>query len=121
MINPDNLTKRYYKIGEVAKMFDMSTSLIRYWETEFPQLKPLKTKTGIRKYQKEDILVIDKIYELVKVQGYKLEGARNEMKKKPRANSAVSKKSSQNLKKAQEQLLELRTSLIDLKNTLKQV
>ncbi|MGA0232496.1 MAG: MerR family DNA-binding transcriptional regulator, partial [Saprospiraceae bacterium] len=47
-MNPQNITKRYYKIGEVAEMFDVATSLIRYWESEFKQLKPLKSKSGIR-------------------------------------------------------------------------
>ena len=120
MINPENITKRYYKIGEVAKMFDMSTSLIRYWESEFQQLKPLKTKTGIRKYQKEDILIIDRIYELVKVQGYKLEGARKELKKKPKSPKITPNSNHKNLESLKKQLLELKKSVQELKKSIKE-
>ena len=82
MVDPNNLTKRYYKIGEVAKIFNVATSLIRYWENEFPQLKPLKNSSGVRRYLKEDVLLIGHIYELVKIKGYKLGGAKKALKDK---------------------------------------
>lgn len=79
-INPDNLTKLYYSIGEVADMFDVNTSLIRFWEKEFPKIQPKKNKKGNRLFTPKDIIIIDKIYFLVKVKGYTLDGAKNEMK-----------------------------------------
>lgn len=107
MINPQNITKRYYKIGEVAEMFDVATSLIRYWESEFTQLKPLKSKSGIRRYKKEDILLIDRIYELVRNQGYTLEGAKKALK-----NPGEPRKANN------ERLFRIREELIDIKNGL---
>ncbi|MBT8191389.1 MAG: MerR family transcriptional regulator [Saprospiraceae bacterium] len=80
-INPEELTKRYYTIGEVAGMFDESTSLLRYWETIFRELKPRKDKGGIRRYTSKDISLINDIYQLVKKKGYTLEGAKEGLKK----------------------------------------
>ena len=70
------LTKLYYTIGEVADLFEVSPSLLRYWQTEFPRLKPKTNKKGDRKYTKKEILYIEKIYDLVKLKGYTLDGAR---------------------------------------------
>jgi DNA-binding transcriptional MerR regulator len=74
------LTKLYYTIGEVAEMFSVSTSLIRYWETEFPSLKPKKDRRGDRKFTKKDIEQLEEIYTLVKERGFTLEGAKKEIK-----------------------------------------
>ncbi len=74
------LTKLYYSIGEVAEMFGVSTSLIRYWEKEFHQLRPQKNKNGDRQYKKKDIFLLEKIYTLVKERGFTLEGARKELR-----------------------------------------
>jgi DNA-binding transcriptional MerR regulator len=74
------LTKLYYSIGEVAEMFDVSTSLIRYWETEFKNLKPQKNRNGDRKFTVKDIKELEKIYTLVKEKGYTLIGAQRELR-----------------------------------------
>jgi DNA-binding transcriptional MerR regulator len=71
-----HITKHYYTIGEVAQLFNVSTSLLRYWEREFSQLKPKKTKQGIRKYSQTDISELRLIYDLVKQQGYTIRGAK---------------------------------------------
>ncbi|SIS32537.1 transcriptional regulator [Chryseobacterium shigense] len=68
--------KLYYSIGEVAKAFDVNTSLIRYWEQEFPIIKPKKNKKGNRYFTPEDIKNLQMIYHLVKEKGYTLDGAR---------------------------------------------
>ncbi|MBO4232827.1 MerR family transcriptional regulator [Riemerella anatipestifer] len=68
--------KLYYSIGEVAKAFDVNTSLIRYWEKEFPVIKPKKNKKGNRYFTPEDIDNLKMIYHLVKEKGYTLDGAR---------------------------------------------
>ena len=70
---PDKL---YYSIGEVSKAFDVNTSLIRYWEQEFPILRPKKNKKGNRYFTPEDIKNLKIIYHLVKEKGYTLDGAR---------------------------------------------
>lgn len=79
-ISENQLTKLYYTIGEVAKMFDVNTSLIRFWEKEFPGISPKKNKKGNRVFTPKDVMLIDEIYFLVKEQGYTLEGAKNALK-----------------------------------------
>jgi DNA-binding transcriptional MerR regulator len=74
------LTKLYYSIGEVADMFDVNSSLIRFWEKEFTLIKPKKNKKGNRLFTPKDILNFNKIYILVKEQGYTLEGAKLALK-----------------------------------------
>ncbi len=72
--------KRYYGIGEVARAFDVNTSLIRFWEKEFDALKPKKNAKGNRKFTPEDIKNLKLIYYLVKERGFTLEGAKIHLK-----------------------------------------
>ena len=76
-LNPNKNIKLYYSIKEVAAMFDINESTLRYWESEFPQLRP-KTQNGtkIRQYTEKDIEQLKVIYNLVKVRGFKLAAAR---------------------------------------------
>lgn len=78
----EKLTKLYYSIGEVAEMFDVSTSLLRYWETEFPQISPSKNRKGDRRYTPRDIRRIKTIYILLKEEGFTIDGARAAYKKR---------------------------------------
>lgn len=80
-IETQHLDKLYYTIGEVAAMFDVSRSLLRYWENEFSFLTPRKNRKGDRLFTKENIQQIQIIYNLVKVRGFTLEGAKQELKK----------------------------------------
>lgn len=75
--------KRYYKIGEVAKAFDVNTSLIRFWENEFDVLKPKKNKKGNRLFTQEDVNNLKLIYHLVKEKGFTLDGAKNKLRENP--------------------------------------
>jgi DNA-binding transcriptional MerR regulator len=75
--------KRYYKIGEVAQAFQVNTSLIRFWEKEFDVLKPKKNAKGNRLFTQEDLKNIKIIYNLVKENGFTLEGAKQKLKKNP--------------------------------------
>ena len=75
--------KRYFKIGEVAKAFDVNTSLIRFWENEFSVIQPKKNAKGNRLFTQEDIKNLQLIYHLVKEKGFTLEGAKNKLKEKP--------------------------------------
>ena len=72
--------KLFYSIGEVARMFDVNTSLIRFWEKEFDILKPKKNKKGNRLFTKDDVTHLKLIYHLVKERGYTLEGAKKKLK-----------------------------------------
>lgn len=72
--------KLFYSIGEVAELFQVNTSLIRFWEKEFDIIKPRKNKKGNRLFTKEDLHNFRAIYHLVKERGYTLEGARQKLK-----------------------------------------
>jgi len=72
--------KLYYSIGEVAAMFNVNTSLIRFWEKEFDIIKPKKNKKGNRLFTQSDIDNFHIIYHLVKEQGMTLKGAQKKMK-----------------------------------------
>lgn len=76
-LNLDKNLKLYYSISEVAKMFGLNESTLRYWEQEFPYLKP-KTKgpSKVRQYTEKDIEQIRLIHNLVKVRGFKLAAAK---------------------------------------------
>lgn len=76
------IRKIYYTVGDVAKMFNVSTSLVRYWDSEFKELKPSKNKKGNRLFHEKDIDYFKVIYYLVKVKGYTLDGARIQLKNK---------------------------------------
>jgi DNA-binding transcriptional MerR regulator len=76
------IEKVYFSISEVAEMFDVNTSLLRFWEKEFPQLQPRKNSRGNRIYSKKDIDLFHQIHDLVKVKGYTLDGAKNVLKTK---------------------------------------
>ena len=81
-IQESELTKLYYSIGDVAKMFDVNTSLIRFWEKEFPSVQPKKNKKGNRLFSPKNIMELQRIYHLVKVEGHTLEGAKKALKTK---------------------------------------
>jgi DNA-binding transcriptional MerR regulator len=70
---PDRL---YFKIGDVARICEVETYVLRFWETEFPQLKPNKSGTGQRLYRRRDVELALEIKRLVHVEGYTLAGAR---------------------------------------------
>jgi DNA-binding transcriptional MerR regulator len=73
--------KLYYSIGEVARMFNVNASLIRFWEKEFSILKPQKNKKGNRLFTSRDIENFRLIYHLVKEKGYTIQGAREYLSK----------------------------------------
>jgi DNA-binding transcriptional MerR regulator len=75
--------KRYYKIGEVAKAFNVNTSLVRFWEKEFDIIKPKKNAKGNRLFTQEDIKNFKLIFSLVKERGFTLDGAKQKLKKNP--------------------------------------
>jgi DNA-binding transcriptional MerR regulator len=81
MLNTDRrIEKIYYSIGEVADLFEVNQSLIRFWEKEFDILKPQKNKKGNRLFTKNDLDNLRLIYHLVKERGYTLQGAKEKLR-----------------------------------------
>lgn len=105
-----NVEKKYYTIGEVANTFGVNTSLIRFWESEFPLINPQKNRKGNRQYTKEDIDNIRIVYHLVKEKGYTLQGAKDIIR-------TQRIRIEDNLK-AIESLKQVRNFLVELKNQL---
>ena len=80
-LNTNKDLKLYYSISEVAKMFNVSETLLRFWEKEFPNIAPHKAGRGIRQYTKDDVEEVRIVYHLVKERGMTLVGARSAMKR----------------------------------------
>jgi DNA-binding transcriptional MerR regulator len=89
---PEIPPKRYFTIGEVGELCLVKPHVLRYWEAEFPQLKPVKRRGNRRYYQRGDVILIRQIKSLLYEQGYTIGGARLKMndKSEPAAVSAVS-------------------------------
>ena len=100
--------KLYYSIGEVAQMFGVTTSLIRFWETEFPNLRPRKNSKGDRRYTKKEIEELRLVYSLVKEKGYTLQGAKDFLKNKSYQKNA---ETIETLNRVKQLLLEIREKL----------
>jgi DNA-binding transcriptional MerR regulator len=71
--------KRYFTIGEVSELCAVKPHVLRYWEQEFPQLKPVKRRGNRRYYQRDDVMTIRQIRSLLYDQGYTIGGARQRM------------------------------------------
>jgi len=105
-----DIEKKYYSIGEVADMFKVAASLIRYWEGEFEIIRPKKDKKGNRRYTKDDIQKIRYVYHLVKEKGYTLQGAQEVI--------ASGKQQGFDKVAAVQKLQEIKDFLINLKHEL---
>lgn len=104
------IEKHYYSIGEVAEMFGVNTSLIRFWGKEFENIKPYKNKKGNRMFTREMIDEVYLVYYLVKERGMTLKGARQKIKE----NRSDTLKEHQLVKRLQT----IRKILIDIKEEL---
>ena len=76
---PEIPGKRYFTIGEVSELCDVKTHVLRYWEQEFAQLRPAKRRGNRRYYQRQDVLLIRQIRDLLHFQGYTIQGARQRL------------------------------------------
>ena len=79
--------KRYFTIGEVSELCAVKPHVLRYWEQEFPQLKPIKRRGNRRYYQREDVMTIRQIRSLLYDQGFTIGGARQQMSAEPQTAS----------------------------------
>lgn len=102
-------TKQYYGIGEVAGMFQVNASLLRYWESEFDVLKPRKNKKGDRFFRPEDIKNLQLIHHLLRERKYTIEGAKDFLKNSKK--SARQFEAIESLKKIKSFLLEMKAGL----------
>lgn len=110
LLKDKTIKKIYYSIGEVAAMFDVNKSLIRFWEKEFSIIKPKKNKKGNRYFTEKDINNFKIIFHLVKERGYTLDGA----KKKLRENKDGTIKNVEIVN----QLKDIRTQLVAIREVL---
>ncbi|HLZ40879.1 MAG TPA: MerR family transcriptional regulator [Candidatus Sulfotelmatobacter sp.] len=84
---PDKL---YFRIGEVATLCHLPAYVLRFWESEFPQLKPIKSSTGQRMYRKRDVESVLRIKQLLYEQGFTISGARNQLRVETKADKTQS-------------------------------
>ena len=82
---PDIPRKRYFAIGEVSDLCAVKPHVLRYWEQEFPQLKPIKRRGNRRYYQLDDVLMVRHIRSLLYEQGFTIGGARQRLKEQPKS------------------------------------
>lgn len=106
----NKIEKLYYSIGEVAEMFQVNTSLIRYWEKEFDIIKPKKNKKGNRFFTQADIENFHLIFHLVKERGMTLKGAKQKLKE--------NKDDTENNFAVIARLQEIKDLLLDIKDAL---
>ncbi len=104
---PDKL---YFSIGEVADMFGINTSNLRYWEKEFDIINPRKNRKGNRMYSKQDIESVRLLYHLTKEKGYTIDGARNVLESR-RSEAEKTADVSARLRRIRAELIELRSRL----------
>ncbi len=107
--------KLFYGIGEVAGMFNVNVSLIRYWEKEFTVIKPTKNKKGNRMFTQKDVDNFHLIYHFVKERGMTIKGAKQKLKNNPDStlhNFEIIKR----LKKIKEELLNISDELDKIEN-----
>ena len=106
------IEKLFYTIGEVAAMFDVNTSLIRFWEKEFDIIKPKRNKKGNRLFTKQDVENFYIIFHLVKERGMTLDGARKKMKEN-REDTINNFEVVKSLEYIKQMMLEVKNSLSD--------
>jgi DNA-binding transcriptional MerR regulator len=82
------IQKDFYRIGEVSRMTDLKPFVLRYWETEFPTLEPVKSASGHRLYRAEDVNMVLRIKRLLYDEGFTIAGARRHLREPQSANDA---------------------------------
>ena len=105
--------KLFYSMGEVAEMFDVKPSLLRYWEEQFPALKPVRNKKGNRHYSPRDIELLKTLYHLIKERGMTLDGAKKALREE-RKTGAVARNA-----ELMERLQRIRAMLEEVREDLK--
>ena len=118
-MNEVEIEKLYYSIGEVSDMFNIDQHVLRFWETEFKELKPRKNKAGKRLYRESDIQVISRIRQLLYEERYTIEGARRQLKKKGLTTTDSEDKTSPIISaSAKEDIKEIKKGLLELRDLI---
>ncbi|MBI4552632.1 MAG: MerR family transcriptional regulator [Candidatus Latescibacteria bacterium] len=108
--------KLYYSIGEVAEMTDLEPSVLRFWESEFSQLRPKKNRAGNRMYREKDIKFILEIKRLTREEGYTIAGAKKKIQESYKATDEASDAADREA--ALDLLASIRAELVELREML---
>ena len=111
--NPNKDLKKFYGIAEVAEQFNVAESLLRFWEKEFPNIKPRKSGRGVRMYTKEDSEEVRLVYNLLKVRGMKIAAAKQVLSK--------NKKAANDTSEIINRLQSIKTELLEISRELKEL
>ena len=109
-LEDSEVKKFYYTMGEVCELLDVAPSLIRYWHSEFDEIKPIKNKKGNRLFRPQDLEVIKLIYHLLKERGFTIQGAKDYL----RNNRLASQKNFEMI----ESLKKFKALLVEMKNRM---
>lgn len=109
-----------YRIGEVAEMLNLKTHVLRFWETEFPQLAPVRAESGQRLYRDEDVATLRRIRQLLHEQGMTIEGARRVLDASDRGGGEIERMPFPPARPDADFLLELENELVSIRNILSQ-
>jgi DNA-binding transcriptional MerR regulator len=109
--------ERLYRIGEVSRLAELKPFVLRYWETEFPMLEPVKSPSGHRMYRQEDVDMVLKIKRLLYDEGFTIAGARRHLREQNGAVGAESAPGGTHTENVAELLS--RKMLLDLRDTLR--
>src|SRR5213080_559990 len=111
------IEERLYRIGDVSRLADLKPFVLRYWETEFPMLQPMKSPGGLRLYRQEDVDMVFRIKRLLYDEGFTIAGARRHLREKSGADEPASRGSNHSADGAGQMLS--RRMLLDLRDTLR--
>lgn len=109
-MHDEGIKKLYYSIGEVSEMTDLEQHVLRYWESEFDQLKPRKNRAGRRVYTDDDVAMVRRVRHLLKEEKYTIEGAKQALERE-NGNDEVQALEADELKQLREFLRQLLDSL----------
>jgi DNA-binding transcriptional MerR regulator len=117
--SPEIPDKLYFKIGEVGELLGVEPYVLRYWETEFPQLAPKKSGTGHRLYRRKDVELLLRIKQLLYEKRYTIEGARQTIHTEGKAPKPKAKRAQQGQLFGADPITEIRKELVDILTLLK--
>ena len=113
------IQKLYYSIGEVSELTDLKKHVLRYWETEFPELKPSKNRAGNRIYRPKDLDLIFRIKKLLYEEHYTIQGAREKIKfAHDQTKQAVTSSNLKNVREIIDILNSLRSDILEIEKIL---
>ena len=110
--------KLYYSISEVAELTGVKAHVLRYWESEFAELRPKKNRAGNRSYRERDIRMVMTIRDLLYQQGFTIQGARQQLRDRPRKDEVASGPVGDSTEKSLDALRSMKRELLELRKRL---